>query len=179
MSFSDPNPYASPSTTAEVSIPALLSQDRSDFPLASRWKRLAGSFIDGLLLVAATFFVGILYGMAMAITGMEVQFEREPVAAALLSFVVGGGTFLAIHGYLLATRSQTVGKYLLKMQIVAEDCRVVPFWRMIALRYLPMWLIAVVPGIGGFVVLADALAIFRESRKCFHDDIAGTKVIQL
>jgi hypothetical protein len=27
--------------------------------------------------------------------------------------------------------------------------------------------------------LADALFIFRENRKCIHDDLAGTKVIQI
>jgi uncharacterized RDD family membrane protein YckC len=35
------------------------------------------------------------------------------------------------------------------------------------------------PCIGPFYSLADILCIFREDRRCLHDHIAGTKVVQV
>jgi hypothetical protein len=36
-----------------------------------------------------------------------------------------------------------------------------------------------IPFIGNFVNLADALFIFGEEHRCLHDHIAGTKVISV
>jgi hypothetical protein len=40
-----------------------------------------------------------------------------------------------------------------------------------------MQAIAMIPYVGNVIALIDVLMIFRTSRKCLHDDIAGTKVI--
>ena len=37
---------------------------------------------------------------------------------------------------------------------------------------------SMVPMLGGFASLVDALCIFREDRRCIHDLIAGTRVIE-
>ena len=44
-------------------------------------------------------------------------------------------------------------------------------------RNVSMQVLAMIPIVGNFIALIDALMIFRASRKCLHDDIAGTKVI--
>ena len=54
-----------------------------------------------------------------------------------------------------------------------------PFGPLVLKRYVPLWVVANIPFIGGLFALADSLAIFRDTRKCIHDDIAGTKVIKL
>ena len=40
-------------------------------------------------------------------------------------------------------------------------------------------LVAQIPYIGAFLILADVLCIFREDRRCLHDHLAGTRVIDL
>jgi uncharacterized RDD family membrane protein YckC len=183
MSQTDPNPYASPSMAAEAQPPVGPIQGTIDYPLASRWRRFLGALIDNLILLPLIVLAGFVFALVIFLTGEQDQtsiaWSQSNVADSLFGLVMGGSLFLAVHGYLLATRGQTVGKYLLNTQIVSEDGRLVPFWQLIATRYVPLWLVSAIPGIGGILSIADGVAIFRDSRKCFHDDIAGTKVIQL
>jgi uncharacterized RDD family membrane protein YckC len=67
----------------------------------------------------------------------------------------------------------------MRTQIVSDEGKLLPLPTMILWRYLPLMIISQVPFVGAIVGLANVLAIFRASRKCFHDDIAGTKVIQI
>ncbi|MOA70690.1 RDD family protein [compost metagenome] len=46
-------------------------------------------------------------------------------------------------------------------------------------RYLVWWLLAYVPIVGMFLVLVDYLFIFRADRRCLHDRLAATRVVQL
>jgi uncharacterized RDD family membrane protein YckC len=136
-----------------------------------------GALIDYLIFLSFVLLAGIVRAaIHIAIAGSNQPLEAP---SPWQMHAISCALFLVLHGYLLATRGQTIGKYLLGMQIVSADGRLVPFWRLIALRYLPFWVVTAAPRIGWILSLANALAIFRESRKCFHDDIAGTKVIQL
>jgi len=44
-------------------------------------------------------------------------------------------------------------------------------------RYIPIWIVGLIPGVGIALTILDALFIFRDDRRCIHDLIAGTKVI--
>jgi uncharacterized RDD family membrane protein YckC len=46
-------------------------------------------------------------------------------------------------------------------------------------RSLPITLFSLIPVIGGLLGLANIGFIFRKDRRCLHDIIAGTKVVQL
>ena len=72
---------------------------------------------------------------------------------------------------------QTVGKKLLKIKIVRSDGTAADFQRIVVFRLLPVYLVQLVPVIGGFIGLLDVLFIFRSSRQCIHDQIADTIVI--
>jgi len=52
------------------------------------------------------------------------------------------------------------------------------FGKLVGLRYVPVWLASSIPFIGGFLALIDILFIFREDRRCVHDMIAGTVVVE-
>ncbi len=66
----------------------------------------------------------------------------------------------------------------MKTRIVSvRDGRLLSFGRLIGLRYLPVWLVSVIPVIQLFGMI-DALFIFRRDRRCVHDLIAGTKVVR-
>jgi hypothetical protein len=63
-------------------------------------------------------------------------------------------------------------------QIVdAQTGALVPLLPLFLKRNVSMQVLAMIPIVGNFIALIDALMIFRASRKCLHDDIAGTKVI--
>jgi uncharacterized RDD family membrane protein YckC len=179
MSQPDPNPYAAPAALGPPLPHTFLAEIGSPPELATRWQRFLGALIDGLIMLPLALAGGGVIVFAVFMSEVNADSPEVRALEALAGLIIGGGLFLAVHGYLLATRGQTVGKLLLKTQIVSNDGRPFPFWRLVVLRYLPLWLVAQIPGIGHWVAIANALAIFRESRKCLHDDIAGTKVIQL
>lgn len=87
--------------------------------------------------------------------------------------------FFALHGFLLGRYGQTLGKRIMGIAIVTMDNRVPAFFPMIAQRYFTQWLAGMVPVIGILLRLVDILAIFRPDRRCIHDHLAKTKVIDL
>ena len=168
--MSTQNPYSSP----QIGAQALTSSGQ----LASLGDRFLGALIDGLIMLPVVAVLSVLMGIVL-----RMVFGENSVIASLLSNVMGIGlglgAYLAINGRLLATRGQTVGKMVMKTQIVADDGSPVSFETILLKRLLPVWIVGAIPCVGLIFNLADALLIFRENRKCLHDDIAGTKVIKL
>ncbi|MBU0985311.1 MAG: RDD family protein [candidate division Zixibacteria bacterium] len=142
--------------------------------LASRWTRLGGAIIDAIavsiinipVLIATGVFDDVIYGRSMMFGG---QFGK-----ALLSFAV----FVAINGYLLFHKGQTVGKYLLKMKIVDRYGRVPEFGKLILMRYVIMWCVLLIPYVGQLLALGNVLVIFGNAKRCVHDYLAGTWVVK-
>ena len=95
----------------------------------------------------------------------------------LLQFIVGFAIFVLMQGYLLATQGRTIGKKLLGLRIVRSNGEPAGLGRLLGLRYLVGWLIVMIPIAGMVYALVDSLLIFRESRKCLHDNIADTIVV--
>lgn len=173
MSTPEINPYASP--TFVDPKPPMFASGR----LASRGNRFVGALIDGLIMLPISLVAGFALGILLVFAGLDPQGLEFNIAAAVLGGLTGAGVFLVVNGYLLATRGQTVGKMIMKTQIVSESGELLPLAPLILKRYVPLWIVASIPYVGGFVALGDSLAIFRENHKCLHDEIAGTKVIQL
>ena len=96
----------------------------------------------------------------------------------VINGVVGLVLFVVLHGYLLATRGQTIGKMLLKVRIVRSDGSRASLLRIVGLRFVPTTVISLIPIIGGVYALVDCLLIFRDSRRCLHDNIADTIVVK-
>ena len=106
-----------------------------------------------------------------------------PVGSLLGGLAVMGVSMLVIFGlqiYLLWSRSQSVGKICMGTLIVdqrtgqragAVSC--------ILLRVFVHGIITAVPNIGSFYGLVDALFIFRQDRRCLHDMIARTVVVEV
>jgi uncharacterized RDD family membrane protein YckC len=171
------NPYAPPQ--AEVrDVPAAPPIKGT---LATRTLRLAGAIGDSV--ASAVFVVPMLvftgYWTA-AISG-----ELSYGTISLGSFAV----FTAMQGYLLATRGQTIGKWLVGTRIVRADNDEVPaLARTLGLRYGTLAIgpvatlaVLVLNGVIPYVLvvfgLIDSALIFRRDRRCLHDLIARTKVV--
>lgn len=170
-----PNPYAAPIASSQLE-----EMSYAGTILATRAERFAGSLIDNLILLPIVIPLAFGVGITLAISGVDMESLLGSTMSSLVGGAVGVMVFFGINGYLLATRGQTVGKMIMKTMIVSDATdQKLPLGRLLGLRYLPIWILASVPYVGFIVNFANALAIFRENRKCLHDDIAGTKVIKL
>lgn len=163
--------------TEGVSAPAAAAR------LATRGERFAGALIDAVFqaaLAVPLYFIIYFAAGWETLAGAGDDAGNATFASRLLLVVLSVLLFLLIHGYLLASRGQTVGKLLIKTRIVdRESEQLVPFGSLIAKRYAWLWACWLIPFyVGEVVFLVDVLLIFRASRACLHDDVAHTKVIK-
>ena len=151
-------------------------------PLADLGKRFLASMADGL--------VGLLMlapGLGLMIAGGEPEapdHNETLTIAGGITAIIGFLGLMGLHIYLLATRSQTIGKYLIKIQIMDyETNEPAGFVKSCVLRMFVNGLVGAVAGcipvIGGCYSLIDILFIFGEERRCIHDHIAGTYVADI
>lgn len=166
----DKNPYLTPDQTTDNN-----ALGESEIPLASRWARLGGILIDALIGIAVSLPVVYALGLWDKLTTQTIN----PLDVVLFT-VIGFILYLAIHGYLLATRGQSIGKWLLNTRIVdKESNNILPLWKVMTLRVLPVSIVSQIPVLGGLLSLADGLFIFGKEKRCIHDYIAGTKVVKV
>lgn len=134
----------------------------TDLVLAGRMSRLGAALIDGFL-----FMIPILFNNLM------IAMLKKPGLA-----VVGGVLFIVIlivQLVLLTKRGQTIGKIAAGVKIVKiATGQNGGFVTNVLLRGLVNGLLGMIP----FYALVDILFIFRGDRRCIHDFIAGTKVVQ-
>jgi uncharacterized RDD family membrane protein YckC len=162
--------YAPPSAeVADVSA-------RGESVLAGRGIRLVAAIIDTLILMALFWVISLvtplnIFSPAMASAGFFTKLAIQAGSMAL---------FAAVHGYLLATRGQTIGKMLFGIRIVRPDGSPASLGRVLGLRYGVGYVIAATH-ISVLMVysLVDCLLIFRANRRCLHDLIADTIVVKI
>ena len=157
--LSDENPYATPQ--AEV-------RDRhrpGGLVKASRSSRLVATIIDGIVLYAF-FFVGYL--IAAALVG---DYESD---LALIIGGLGALIFMLIQVMLFAQNGWTLGKKLLRIRVTRKNGSPCGLGRFIGLRVCANYLLSLVPLYG----LVDSLFIFGEERRCLHDHLADTIVVE-
>lgn len=166
VSQPESNPYAAPAAVVRDIV------DPSHPQLASRMARLGASIVDSIIMLV------VFYSIVYATVGFAFMFDPNKLLRTSLVAGLGGLiVFVAINGYWLATRGQTVGKRLLGIKIVRTDGAKATLGRIVGLRYLPFQLAAIVPYVGGLFAIVNVLFIFRESRKCLHDSLADTIVV--
>ncbi len=165
------NPYAAPMTDRQSMGYAPSFGMDQEFVLASRWLRLAGVFIDTL--IVALVCVPFLF-LFVGTNAAHVD-ENEVVLAVLAPALL----ISCVQWYLTATSGQTIAKKLLGMKIVLADGSAPGFVHGVLLRSWVMSLIGAVPLVGPLAQLVDPLLIFGAEKRCLHDLIAGTRVISV
>lgn len=164
------NPYAPPgATNLEPGYP----DDPGTQVLAGRWLRLAGSLIDGVIHIAIIMPM-MYFGGFFDYIGKQ---PKPDPGTTLFWSVIGFGVLVLVQGYPLLTDGQTWAKKWLGMKIVDRDGRKPGFARILGLRYMPGQVAALIPFVGPFYGILNALFIFGDERRCLHDWIAGTRVV--
>jgi len=141
-------------------------------PLATLNQRLIAALVDGVPL-AAIFF--------LTQSGLP---DENGQGGSDLKVAIGLVLMVALAGcnlYLLATRGQTIGKKLQRIRIVALEGDHHPgLFRVFWLRSFINGLIGSIPLFGPIPVysLIDVLCIFGKERRCIHDYLAQTRVVQ-
>lgn len=161
---------------------------------ASHLARLGAAILDSLVVGVA----GVVLGLAIGLAGASVL--QDPDLAVRLNAVggiLGGLLGMAYYGLMHANGGQTLGKMAAKSRVVTRDggkitagtawLRAAIFSLPGALGQLPLLIlgfsatavqlaeiVAVVVGVFGLI---NILLIFRASKKCLHDDLAGTRVV--
>jgi uncharacterized RDD family membrane protein YckC len=162
--------YAPPRSHVEDVSPA-----DSGLPgqLASRGKRFWAAMIDGGIGICVLWLLA-RFTPLNAWGGAAKGLWTPQFAPAAWGFLL----FLILQGYLLATRGQTIGKTLFKIRIARPDGSLPSIGRVIGLRYGIQALASVIPAAAQIFALVDLTLIFRASRRCLHDQIADTVVLQ-
>ncbi len=159
--------------------------------------RLAGigARTGAALINAVVYFVSLLPGSML----LSVQFlrlgitpeallrgERPDLTALAPGLALAWGGLLAaclVQAVLIAWRGQNLGKLMVGLRVVrAADGGPAGFVQGALLRFLlpvaVMFLLNVVPGLGFLFLLVDYSFMFGGQRRCLHDLVAGTKVIE-
>ncbi|MFA5264629.1 MAG: RDD family protein, partial [Opitutaceae bacterium] len=171
--------------------------ESSDEPvLAARGVRLAAMLIDGFLSIVFAMPGMILMALHLISQGGPIPKPEEidPTQLGIGFSILLAGMFVlvAIQTWMLTMRGQTIGKRMMKIQILRSSDDSSPgFVRVVLLRaWVPALIINYVPALISanpaiapllliLLYLADVCFIFRTDRRCLHDHLAGTKVVEL
>jgi uncharacterized RDD family membrane protein YckC len=139
--------------------------DADTIGLAGRGTRLGASLLDGLAMA-------VVPAIAVLVDASDNAPSGAGVGLAVL-WVVAVSLYQMIR---LVRTGQTLGKMWMGIKIVKLDDGPVTFGSAVLLRgVVGQGLLGIIP----FYGLLDALFIFRGDRRCLHDLVAGTKVVQV
>jgi uncharacterized RDD family membrane protein YckC len=173
--MSAPNPYAAP--IADINAPQIAGAE--NLTLAGRGARLGAQMLDGLVYLGAS-ALAIIGFVMMASSRKGGDPSPSPVALGLIG--LGALLFLGVlifQLHKLSTTGQTLGKKWMNVRVVKLDGSPVSFSSVVLLRAFVPGLLGAIPYLGSIFSLVDIFFIFREDRRCIHDLIAGTRVVEV
>ena len=137
--------------------------------------RLTFDLVDASLSARlAAFCIDVTFGVAAYIPGIAIGGPVVTQTTALL----GGLLFIllvTVQTVILTRSGQTLGKRTVKIRIVCMDTgENGGFVTNVLKRTVVNWILSMIP----FYSLVDTAFIFRLDRRCVHDHIAGTRVVE-
>jgi uncharacterized RDD family membrane protein YckC/RNA polymerase subunit RPABC4/transcription elongation factor Spt4 len=161
------NPYQPPSAPTAPFGPSVRP---SEAVLATRSTRFFGALLDGLLTLAGGIPGGILFFATF-------ENDDEMTLVGLFLMFAGMIAVAVVNWVMISQRGQSIAKRIMGMRIIIRDTGELPgFLRGVLLR---VWVPAVINQACNLFALVDALWIFGDERRCLHDLIAGTIVIDV
>lgn len=162
------NPYQSPQSP--------LPEPAGEAELAHPGIRLVAAIIDGLLMMAIVF--PLMFATGYFTMAMEAaQTGQQNFGMQILWSLGGLLLFFAVQYLPLSQSGQTWGKKVMRIKIVDMDGHKPDLTTLMGKRYLFQQGIVLIPCLGMVIWLVDSLMIFRQDRRCLHDQIAGTRVV--
>ena len=151
--------------------------------LAERMPRLLAVLIDAAMMAvpAGLLVFAVFRQLRMGAIGVQGLSSGATTAVVLALALLAG--LVTWNIVLLVRHGQTVGKRFTGIRIARPDGGKAGFWRIVLMRSLLMTLAQRVLGtlsplLGLGLVLTDALMIFRDDRRCLHDIVADTIVVE-
>jgi uncharacterized RDD family membrane protein YckC len=166
-------PLLSADAAPEMNSP--MAEETGTVVLASRLLRLGACLLDAL--ISCIIFFVPLYFVCGSWSAMMAMMRQETLGDKITGWIFSGILYWVLNGYLLAKSGQTIGKKMLGIKIVRSDGSLPALGHLLFRRWLPVVAVQMIPYVGGLLALVDACAIFRDSRKCLHDQIADTIVV--
>ncbi|ALN58501.1 MULTISPECIES: RDD family protein [Lysobacter] len=163
------NPYQSPQSP-------LIAPNGGEQELADRGIRLVAAIIDGVILMVLLVPLMFIGGYMDAVM-QAAQTGQQPYGLQIAWGVGALLLFFAVQYLPLSQNGQTWGKKVMKIKIVDQDGNKPDLVTLMGKRYLFQNGIGLIPCLGGLISLVDVLMIFRQDRRCLHDQIAGTRVV--
>ncbi len=167
------NPYAAPSPDADQGswVPARPPGGLD----ATLWQRLFGALLDLALVVFTLMASSMVVGFLMSRTPVEEVPSQLQIMGPPLTLL---GLLGIVQWTLIAKNGQSIGKRVVKTEVVRLDGSNPGFIHGVLLRsWIPIAL-TLIPIVGQMIALVDVLYVFGDDRRALHDHIAGTKVIQ-
>ena len=177
--FSDPrgdfNPYAPP-TAPDAPPPQGAGYDDELQISAERATRWWARVIDNILLIVACVPAAVpLIESSTFARGFRGGLSLPPMTYALGLIPLA---LVCYQWFLITTRGQTLGKKWLGIKVIRLDGSPVGFVHGVLLREWILSFARIIPYVGNVIGLVDVLMIFGDERRCMHDQIAGTRVVQ-
>ena len=160
-----------------------LNQEEQVFTLGGKVERLAAYIIDSLIAflsmipLGSQFFTAVndfSAGSIDSINSLTIENTNNftlGIFLIILQFI--------IQGYLITTRGQSIGKIVMSLRIVNSIDGTNPgFIKAFLVRFILTQIITSIPYIGFIYIFADPLFIFRSDRRCIHDLMANTIVVE-
>lgn len=168
------NQYAPPkSVVSDVGSPDSLDK-------AGRGARLGAAWLDGIIgslgwIPGYLQLISAQRGMKAAKVGLADVFAA--MGPWLYLGIAWTLVVLAVTLVLMKRNGQTMGKKLVGIKVVRTDGSAVSLPRIFLLRFLVNTLFTWIPVAGRLYSLVDCLLIFGNDRRCVHDHLADTIVI--
>lgn len=137
--------------------------------LASRGARFVANLVDQFAVVFPWILGAVIQGVINASNGGD----GDMVLMGLGGLVsLGMGIFQLV---LVSQNGQSLGKRMMKIRLLRTDGSPVSLGRVVFVRNLVP---AFINSFCGLFSLVDALFIFNDDRRCLHDAISDTKVVE-
>jgi uncharacterized RDD family membrane protein YckC len=167
-----PNPYAPPKAAVHDVV------DESQRELAGRGTRLGAAILDTII-IGVAFWLPLWMGGTISFTGTGIGWAIGDVASIGTAVAVLG---LALWIYFtvkfVKANGQSIAKKMMGIKVIRTSGEPISLARIFWLRNVVNTIPSMIPLIGTFYGLIDALLIFGQPRQCLHDKIADTIVIK-
>ena len=157
----------------------LHERDFRGYPNASTMARI-GAFVGDTLLSITSLFFGFVICMWMSKQGWienplkQIQSRNEFNWQLNLLVCMPFWILQIVQWGLLASRGQSIGKFILGIRVVSVSGQVSGFLQAVLVR---SWICNLLSYIVPLFTLINCILLFSDSKRCLHDYISGTRVV--